>query len=139
MIDYSDCDPVQAVLDLTAGRGVNLVLDHVVGPDFGRNFNMLATLGQIVTYNRLGGLPERNVMQDMLVHLTKSLGLRSFSLHCYDEDLPRRTQLMQRVLKLLINGFVRVPIADRLQLAQAREAHARLDAGEVLGKLLLKP
>lgn len=139
VIDYSASDPVQAVLDLTHGRGVNLVLDHIVGPTFGRSFDMLATLGQVVTYNRLAGLPEKNVMQDMVVHLTKSLGLRSFSLHCYDDDIAQRTRLMKRVLGLLVNGFVRVPVADRLPLASAQQAHARLDAGEVLGKLLLKP
>ncbi len=78
-------------------------------------------------------------MVDMIAHLTKSLRLRFFSLHCYDDQIPKRRVLMQKVLKLLIGGSVVTAIDSKFALADVRRAHEKLDSRQVLAKILLLP
>ncbi len=138
-INYSDKDPIASVLELTGGRGVDLVLDNYIGRDFPRVYDMVATLGTVIVYSYLGGLPEKDVMAPLLAKMGKSFGLRFFSLHCYDDDLPRRAWIFEKVIDLIARGVVTSPVNMQMPLSQARQAHEQLDAGQVLGKLVLKP
>ena len=45
----------------------------------------------------------------------------------------------RRVMQLVFDGAIRAPIDEVLPLERAREAHERLEAGDVFGKLVLKP
>jgi NADPH2:quinone reductase len=139
VIDYSHEDPIARVRELTGGRGVDLMLDQFVGPSFERSYEMLATFGQILVYNLTGGMPEQNVMEAMTKHIARCPALRLFSLHCYDDRPAKRRELLAHVIELLASQQVASHIAQRLPLSEARTAHELLDAGAVLGKLLLKP
>lgn len=139
VIDYSHEDPIARVREITSGHGVDLMLDQFVGPHFERNYEMLATFGQILVYNLTGGMPAQNVLGAMTKHIAKCPALRLFSLHCYDDRPAKRRELLAHVIELLASGEVASHIAQRLPLSEARTAHELLDAGAVLGKLLLKP
>jgi NADPH2:quinone reductase len=54
-IDYSTGNVADQVLAFTDGRGVDLVCDQIVGPDFTDSIRMLANWGTIVSFNALGG------------------------------------------------------------------------------------
>jgi NADPH2:quinone reductase len=139
VVNYSREEAPQRVHEFTGGRGVDLILDQFVGPRFDRNFEMLATFGQIVVYNLTGGMPDKNVLEAMTKHIAKCPALRVFSLHCYDDRPAKRQELLAGVLGLLASGKVASHVSQRMPLAQARAAHEMLDSGQVLGKLLLKP
>jgi NADPH2:quinone reductase len=138
-VNYSHEAPLQRVREITGARGVDLILDQFVGPHFDRNFEMLATFGQIVVYNLTGGMPDKSVMETMTKHIAKCPALRLFSLHCYDDRPAKRRQLLGGVLDLLATGKVASHVSRRMPLSEARAAHELLDSGNVLGKLLLKP
>jgi len=138
-IDYGREPVVERVLALTGGRGVDLVLDHIVGKDFTDNLKMLAPLGQIVSFNVLGGLPEKDLFREMRAHLPKSPSVRCFTMHSYDHDPAMKQRIAAEAIALFAGGAVKPPIYRRLPLAEARRAHEMLDAREVLGKLILKP
>jgi NADPH2:quinone reductase len=139
VIDNSREDTFARVLEITGGRGVDLMLDQFVGPHFDRNFEMLATFGQILVYNLTGGMPEQNVMAAMTLRIAKCPSLRLFSLHCYDAQPQKRRELLAHVIELMATGKVASHIDRRLPLSEARTAHELLDARAILGKLLLKP
>ena len=138
-VDYGREPVVERVLALTGGRGVDLVLDHIVGKDFTDNLKMLAPLGQIVSFNVLGGFPEKDLFREMRAHLPKSPSVRCFTMHSYDHDPAAKQRIAAQAIALFAAGAVKPPIYQRLPLAEARRAHEMLDAREVLGKLILKP
>jgi NADPH2:quinone reductase len=138
-IDYSRENPVERVLALTEGRGVDLVLDHIAGKGFTDNLKMLAVMGQIVSFNALGGMPEQDLFREMRAHLPKSPTVRCFTMHSYDHDPAGRRRIVSAVMALFAAGAVNPPIHARLPLAEARRAHQMLDAREVMGKLILNP
>ena len=138
-VDYSRERVAERVLELTSGHGVDLVLDHIVGRDFTDNLKMLAPLGQIVSFNVLGGLPEKDLFREMRAHLPKSPSVRCFTMHSYDHDPAAKQRIVAAVLAVFAAGAVKPPVYRKLPLAEARRAHEMLDAREVLGKLILKP
>jgi len=124
---------------VTDGRGVDLVLDQLVGPDFTDNLRMLAPLGMILSFNALAGLPEKELFAEMRAHLGKSPAVRCFSWHSYDANPEARARVLGEVVDRFADDRLFPPIHATLPLADARQAHELLDARDILGKVVLKP
>ena len=127
------------VRELTGGHGVDLVLDHVAGPRFTDNLDLLAPLGLLVSYNALAGLPEKDLFAEMRRLVGRSLAVRCFSIHTLDAMPEVRRRLMQHAIDLLAAGRIRPPAPVVLPLSQARRAHEMLERAETLGKVVLRP
>ncbi len=138
-INYSQDNPVEKVLELTGGRGVDLAFDQLIGPRFTESLPMLATLGMVLSYNALAGLPEEETFAAMRAQLGKSVAVRCFSWHAFDETPQKGQQIVADVVAEFGKGTFNPPVHDRLPLAEARRAHEMLDAREIMGKLVLKP
>jgi NADPH:quinone reductase len=139
VFNYRERDDVAAVRELTGGHGVDYVYDQVAGPRFCRQFDMLATYGQIILYNFLGGYPE----DKEIVHILQSrcegcYGIRYFSIHVHDTDPQGFRDVKRHVLGMMAEGKLAPPIHRVLPLSEARRAHEMIEAGEVMGKLVLR-
>ena len=138
-INYSRENVADRVLEMTGGHGANLVLDHIIGKSFTDSLRMIASMGLIVSFNALGGFPEKDLFREMRANLPKSPGVRCFTMHHFDHDPVGRQQLSAQVMALFAQGKVKPPIHARLPLAEARTAHRLLDDRAVFGKLVLNP
>jgi NADPH:quinone reductase len=138
-IDYGREPVPDRLLELTGGSGVNLILDHIVGPQFTDLLRALAPMGLIVSFNMLGGFPAEDLFRAMRANLPRSPAVRCFTMHSYDHDPAARGRIAAAALALFASGAVKPPIHARLPLAEAARAHRMLDAREVLGKIVLKP
>jgi NADPH:quinone reductase len=127
------------VLEITDGRGVDLVIDQLVGPDFRDLLKMMAPFGQIVTINALHGLPSSDLFADLRANMVKSVSVRAFSGHVYSSIPRRHAEVLEEVIKLYEAGSWSPAITERHALADVRRAHEILDAGQVLGKMVLLP
>ncbi len=125
--------------ELTGGAGADLILDSVGGAAFATHFERLAPLGLVVSYGMLDGPPAGDVLGSMRRRMGDSLGLRTFSMHVFDQDRRRRREATGKLLRLLSAGKIKPMISARLPLAEAARAHALIESGQVLGKLVLKP
>ena len=138
-INYSRENIADRVLDITGGHGANLVLDHIIGKSFTDSLRMLASMGLIVSFNALGGFPEKDLFREMRANLPRSPGVRCFTMHHFDHDPVGRQKLAEQVMALFAAREVHPPIHARLPLAEARSAHRLLDERAVMGKLVLNP
>lgn len=135
-INYRTQDFVQVVRESTSGRGVDAVLDIVGGDYLQRNLDCLAMHGRLVQIGLIGGARAQinlaSIMQRRLT-LTGSL----LRVRTVEEKAAIAGELEARVWPLLASRQV-VPIVDRvLPLRQASEAHRLLEAGEIIGKVVL--
>jgi putative PIG3 family NAD(P)H quinone oxidoreductase len=136
-IDYKAQDFVEEVARITGGKGVDLVLDMVAGDYVMRNLKCLADDGRHVTIAVQGGVrAEINMAEVMRRRLT----LTGSTLR------PRSTQfkalLAQEIAAtawpFVESGQLR-PVMDRaFPLAAAAAAHARMEAGAHIGKIVLE-
>lgn len=135
-INYQRDDFVAEVMRLTSGRGVDVVLDMVAGSYVARELNCLAEDGRVVIIAVQGGIKaEFNAAQVLVRRLTISgstLRARSVAFKAGIAQGLRR-----HVWPLLEGGLVR-PVVDRVFVAgQAAEAHAYMEAGQHVGKIVL--
>jgi NADPH2:quinone reductase len=124
---------------LTAGRGVDMVLDSIGGTQFADQFERLAPFGLVVSYGFLAGPPGGDVMGAIGKRITDCLGMRLFSMHAFDQDRSKRRGVTEELFRLLAAGKIKPPIFARLPLADAGKAQALIEEGKVLGKVILKP
>ncbi len=135
----SSSDVTECLRHLTGGAGVDLILDSIGGKGFPQHFERLAKFGLVVSYGKLDGDPTGDVLEAMLGRIGDSLGFRIFSMHVFDQDRQRRRKATDELLRLLTAGEIKPVIWARLPLAEAARAHALIESGKVLGKLVLKP
>lgn len=138
-IDYKCENVLERVLEITEGRGVDLVFDHVGGSGLADRLKMLAPWGTVVSFNAASGLPPSDIFAEMRALLPKSPTLRCFSMHSYDKEPVRRRKLMDDVIGFLEAGAIKPAVGLVLPLASAAEAHMAIERGDVLGKVLLVP
>ena len=127
------------VLKATSGLGVNLAYDHLGGAYLPACMRSLSPLGTAISFNVITGQPSVDVFSVMRELLSKSLGIRCFSMHTFDENENNRRQLMQQAIELMATGKIRAPRPTVMSLSEVVQAHIILDKGETLGKIVLNP
>jgi NADPH2:quinone reductase len=139
VVNYRTEPLVATVMALTGGRGVDLVFDHVIAPEFADLFGMLADFGTLVFYNVHTPMPQDDVYARMRALSTRSPALRCFNIHTYDRHPVERRRLMKQVIELFAQGKINPRVGARLPMSAAAEAHRMLEAGAVIGKIVLHP
>ena len=119
-INYAREDVVKRVLDFTDGKGVELVFDHLIGGRFTDTLDMLMPLGMIISFNALSGMPDEELFSAMRKRAAKSLAVRCFSWHCYDDNLQKRKEIIEAVVEQFAQGGLNPPLYKRLALTDAR-------------------
>ncbi|MGB0499326.1 MAG: NAD(P)H-quinone oxidoreductase [Rubricella sp.] len=137
-INYREEDFVAVVRDATEGRGVDVILDMVGGPYLKRDVAALAPDGRLSMIAFLGGpKAELNFAAAMAKRLTitgSTLRPRSIA---YKAHVART--LEREIWPLIESGEIG-PVMDRtFPLEEAAAAHARMEASEHIGKIVLVP
>jgi NADPH2:quinone reductase len=133
VIRYDHEDVVAQVHQRTGGRGVELVLDAVGASTWTASLQVLAPFGHLVSYGSASGPPPP---VDVEALFAKSLKVSAYWMHT-----PHPPGLHHRALESLIQevsqGRLRILVGLKLPLAQAAEAHRRLEGRQTVGKVVL--
>ena len=135
-IDYKAEDFVARVKDITGGKGVAAVLDMVGGDYVPRNLQCLAEDGRHVSIAVQGGMtatiPLFDIMRRRLTLTGSTLRNRDTAFKSLVAD-----ELARTVWPHVEAGRLK-PVIDRtFPLADAADAHRRMEAGEHVGKIVL--
>ena len=136
-INHRTEDFVQVIHQHTEGRGVDVVLDMVAGPYVQRELDALADDGRLVVIAFQGGA---HATLDVGVLMRRRLTVTGSTLR--PRSLPFKAAvaaaLRQQVWPLLAQGRARPPVHARFALAEAAAAHALMESGQHIGKILLQ-
>ena len=140
VVVYREEDPVERVKQLTDGRGAELVLDSVAGPHFARSFEMAASNGTVVLYGRAAGDPPlEQSLRAPFLEASRNLGLRTYFLGTtIGTRLGEIRPAYERLFDAWQAGALDVPI-ETAPLADAADAHARIESQRTTGKIILVP
>ena len=135
-VDYRTEDFVEAVKETTGKRGVDVILDMVGGDYVDRNIRSLADDGRLVNIAFLKG---SKVEVDLMRVMLKRLTVTGSTLRIRPTEVKGRIAraLEEKVSPLLANGAIKVVLDSTFALNAAGAAHARLDAGQHIGKIAL--
>src|SRR6059036_1883085 len=136
-IDYRTEDFAARARELTGGRGVDVVLDHIGARYLAANLAALAPGGRLVEIGLMGGAAAELNLAQLLLRRLAVIGstLRSRS----NEDKAAIVEAFRaRFGAALARGVLR-PVVDRvLPIEQAAEAHRLMQASEHFGKIVLR-
>lgn len=138
-LDYRDPALVAGVRT-TTGRGVGAVIDHTGSAEVR---GAVASDGTVVRLSFVGrpGRERRDTLAGSLAALTRAAARpreRLVSVPAFVATRPARARaLLATELDRVARGELRVPSVEVVPFAEAREAHARLDAGLAGTKLVL--
>ena len=136
-INYKTQDFVEEVKAFTEGKGVNVVLDMVSGDYVARNIECLADDGRHVTIAVLGGLKAEI---NMATVMRKRISLTGSTLRPRTDEFKAllADEIYHHAWPLFEDGTV-APVMDRtFPLAEAGAAHARMEGGDHIGKIVLE-
>jgi zinc-binding alcohol dehydrogenase/oxidoreductase len=126
-VNYRDADWEQKVLELTDGRGPEVVLDSVGGETFPKCLQIARPGGRIVTYGSTQGpakeLLIRQIFWKQLTILGSTMGT---------------TREFEEMMKWYEKDELRPVIDQIFPLEAATEAHRRMDNAEQFGKIILR-
>ncbi len=124
----------ELVRDATGGRGIDAVFDSVGRATQADSLAVLARYGQLVFFGEASGSPAP-VHPDELY--PRNLRISSFWLPA---DPPERWNTARRELQEWVAaGRLRVMVGQAFPLADAAEAHRRLEQRQTQGKVILLP
>ena len=135
-INYRNEDFVEVTKEVTQGHGADVILDMVGGSYIERNFVAAAPDGRIVQIAFLEGpKAEVNFMRLMLKRLTfTGSTLRARSV---DVKGAIASALEEKIWPLIEAGKIK-PVMDKtFPLEQAAKAHAHMESGAHIGKIVL--
>jgi putative PIG3 family NAD(P)H quinone oxidoreductase len=136
-VNYRTADFVSEVREFTAGRGVAVVLDMVGGDYVARNLACLSDEGRHVSIAFQRGataeIPIADVMRRRLMLTGSTLRPR---------DLIFKTMVADEIARTVwpyVEGNRLKPVIDSVfPLADSAAAHARMESGEHIGKIVLE-
>ncbi|MFJ2684953.1 NAD(P)H-quinone oxidoreductase [Pseudomonas sp. NPDC087342] len=137
-INYRDQDFAQVIAEKTGGKGVNVILDIMGGSYFNNNVAALAMEGRLVMLGFLGGAHADGV--DLLAIMAKRAIITGSLLRSRtrEEKAAIAQGLYEYVWPVLSAGRC-LPMIDRVYpFTDAAQAHARMEAGDHIGKIVLQ-
>lgn len=139
VIDYRTED-FQAVVDqATAGQGVNVVIDFIGAPYLERNVRSLAVGGRMVAVGLLGGTAGATLPMDAVLYRHLQIFGTVMKSRPPEVKQAMTQRFAQRWLPALAAGTIRPVIDSTYPLADAAQAHRRMESGASVGKILLLP
>jgi putative PIG3 family NAD(P)H quinone oxidoreductase len=135
-VNYRTSDWVAACKEVTSGRGVDVILDMVGGDYVARNLDLLATEGRLV---QIAFLKTSKVEVDLMQVMRRRLTITGSTLRprSPEEKGQIARALEEKVWPLIEEGRVKPIVHARFPLERAADAHAMMEAGEHIGKILL--
>ncbi|MEP6872643.1 MAG: zinc-binding alcohol dehydrogenase family protein [Anaerolineaceae bacterium] len=136
-INYRNENFVAKTMQLTEGRGVNLVVDSVGGKTLEGSIATLAYRGRV---SWVGNAGREEMIPDTRALMGKNASLNGVFLGAeMTAQAPRCRAMIERLRAVIARGELKVVIARRFPLSQAAEAHAYIEGRGAFGRVLLIP
>ncbi len=128
VINYNERNFADEILEWTAGRGVDVVIDNVGASVLEENLRALCLGGIFVNFGLVGGYKASLNIRDLFFRQHQ---LRGSFMGSLDE--------FRRGLALLRDGKVRAMVDKTFPLSEAAQAHRYIESRAVRGKVVLIP
>jgi NADPH2:quinone reductase len=115
----------------------DVVVDIVGGAALPRFIDLLAPNGRMVSVGVVGGYPPPDFGMSLMRAFQSSLSFATFSLDSV--PVAERNRIRAEQFEAAARGDLQSIVHDVMPLDQAADAHRRMDAGEVFGRIVLTP
>lgn len=135
VVDRSTDDFVEAALEVTAGRGVDLVIDSLGGEILPRSFDALRHYGRLINIGEASGEPDFPVRKKLYERSTSMAG---FELLHAGPGSPGWRRGVRRVTSWIASGELSIPIGGTYPMDRIADVHAVFEDRTGEGKQLIR-
>jgi NADPH:quinone reductase len=136
LINYSESNWVEQVLEATGGKGVDVALEMVGGDVFQKTLKCLATFGRLVVFGAASGEQSKMYPSSLMARNQSVIGF-------FLPQIMRKPELLQpslvKLLSYLGEGKLKLTIGGVFPLDEAENVHRLLQSRKTTGKLILEP
>ena len=133
---YREVDFGEAVLDLTQGKGADVIYDAVGKDTFDKGIDVLAERGWMVSFGQSSGpTPPLNIVRLAMKAQVVTRG----GLYFFVKNPEKRARNAAELFGLIAEGVLKVESNQRYKLSDAGQAHADLEARKTTGSTVLMP
>jgi NADPH:quinone reductase len=137
IINHKTQNFVQKTLNWTDGRGVDVVFDTVGGETFLKSLNAARVYGKVVSLLSTPlSLADTQLARLRNLTLGYELMLTPQAKGLSDDRIHQR-KILEQGAAMVDAGKLKVHVSHRLPLEQAAEAHRMIEAGGMVGKIVL--
>ncbi|MFZ5594057.1 MAG: zinc-dependent alcohol dehydrogenase family protein [Pseudomonadota bacterium] len=133
---YKQTDFVQAVLDWSDGKGIDLALDTVGGKTFGATFSAVRFYGDLVTLLQPGAETDWKEARQRNLRVSYELML-SPMYYGLTEAQQHQAGILEQCATLFDTGKLKIALTRTFPLDEAAKAHQWLEQGSATGKIAL--
>jgi NADPH:quinone reductase-like Zn-dependent oxidoreductase len=136
VVDTREAGWVDAVMRATAGRGVDVIIDHVGGPMLADNIRVLALKGRLVSVGRNAGRVGDCDLDEVARKRASIIGV-TFRTRTPEESLACSERFAVHLLEAFAKGTLK-PVLDRtFPFERLADAHAYMLSDAQVGKIVL--
>jgi NADPH2:quinone reductase len=136
VFDYRQVDFGAEIIDVTASRGVDLIIDFVGGSYLARNIRSLAPGGRLVQVGLLGRDDNAIIPLDIVLHNHLQLMGTVMKSRSRSEKRAMIGRFKKQVLPR-VGHELKPVIGATYPLTDVSDAHRRMEAGGLLGKIVI--
>ncbi|MFN7003805.1 MAG: quinone oxidoreductase family protein [Roseinatronobacter sp.] len=136
LIDYASEDFAARTMELTGGKGADVIYDGVGKATFRKSLDCVRARGMVISYGTASGNVGAFDLQ--LLH-ARSIIVTRPTLRSWIAEPHELQDAARALFDVLGGGKIRTPISARLPLADAAEAHRRLESRGLEAPLILIP
>lgn len=134
IIDYRATDWVAEVKRATSGRGVDLIVDGVAGPEAPKNYDAVANLGEVIYIGAIGGFaPPVDISRQLYA---KTIAVRGFVV--YVAMAATEGAEKPGIHEALRTGRWKTGISGVYELKDVPDLHRRFESRDLHGKSLIR-
>jgi NADPH2:quinone reductase len=133
VLDYTTGDWVEKVKALTAGRGVDVIIDGNAGPEAPRNYEAVAPLGNVIYLGAMAGhAPPVNISQ-LIGRSFSVTGFVQFFHQAHSGGAEN-----EAIVEALASGRWRIPVERVFPLEEVPRAQALFEGRRLVGRSLVE-
>ncbi len=134
-INYGTTDYEQAIRDLTAGEGVDVVFEMLGGEHTAKSVRCLRDFGRVIAYGTATG---HRAIIDAGTLYVKGASIHGLWLTYLSRNRTLMNSAWQQLSSWIANGSLRPVIGDALPMNRVQDAYQLLSNRNNLGKIILK-
>ena len=137
-INYKTQDFEQVILEASDNAGVDVILDIVGAPYLEKNLNLLRRDGRLVYIAFLGGAKAKDVKLGQIMMKRLTITGSTMRARNTEEKAEIAKDLKQYVMPLWAKGECLPMIYKTFKFDQIQAAHAEMDTGDHVGKVVVQ-
>jgi NADPH2:quinone reductase len=132
VFDHGDEDHLEAIRQVAAGKGVDVIIEMLANVNLERDFEALAMFGRIVIVGNRGSLqftPRQAMTKDATI----------YGMSLFNSPQSARDEIHAAIFDGLTAGWLQPVIRKTLSLTDARASHHEVIESKAFGKIVLRP